>query len=223
MQHNIIAQPSYSLVEVTLEPGEELVSDSGAMAWMDTNVTTKTAARGGIMQGLKRKFLSGESFFQNTYTAEGGPGTVALAPGAAGDVVALELDGELLMERGAYLGGGPGVKVDSKWGGLKGFFNEGLFVLRCHGKGTMFFGAYGDIQVVDLKDEEYVVDNGFAVAWEPQLSYRLSRARKIRSFLFSDQILLRFQGTGRIWVQTRSSQALANFAHAFRSVKRRGN
>ena len=223
MQYEIIAQPSYSLVEVTLEPNEELISDSGAMAWMDTNIATQTTTRGGVLQGLKRKLLAGESFFQNTYRAEGGPGKIALAPGAAGDIVALDMDGDLLLERGAYLGGEPGVQVDSKWGGLKGFFNEGLFILRCHGKGTMFFGAYGDIQTVDLKDEEYVVDNGFAVAWEPQLEYRVTRARKIRSFLFSDQLLLRFKGTGRIWVQSRSSQALANFVHAYRSVKRNNN
>ena len=125
----------------------------------------------------------------------------------------------LLLERGAYLGGEQGVTVDSKWGGLRGFFNEGLFILRCSGRGLMFFGAYGDIQTIDLKDEEYVVDNGFAVAWEPQLEYRLTRARRIRSFLFADQLLLRFSGTGRIWVQSRSSQGLANFVHAFRAVK----
>lgn len=219
MQHTILAQPSYSIVEVTLQPGEQLVSDSGAMAWKDTNVSAETAARGGVMQGLKRKLLSGESFFQNTYRAEGGPGMVALAPGSAGDIVAHELDGELLLERGAYLGGETGVTVDSKWGGLKGFFNEGLFVLRCSGRGTMFFGAYGDIQEIELNNEEYVVDNGYAVAWDPSLDYRLTRARRIRSFLFADQLLLRFSGTGRIWVQSRSSQGLANFVHAYRSVK----
>jgi len=219
MQYEIIAKPSYSMVEVQLQPGEELVSDSGAMAWKDTNVSTQTQSRGGVMQGLKRKLLSGESFFQNTYRAEGGPGMVALAPGAAGDVLAHELDGELLLERGAYIGGEPGVTVDAKWGGLRGFFNEGLFVLRCMGKGTMFFGAYGDVQMVELNGGEYVIDNGYAVAWDPQLEYRLTRARRIRSFLFSDQLLLRFRGTGRIWIQTRSSQGLANFVHAYRAVK----
>ena len=66
---------------------------------------------------------------------------------------------------------------------------------------------------------EYLVDNGFAVAWEPTLQYRLTRARKIRSFLFGDQILLRFSGHGRLWVQSRSPHSLANFLHPFRPVQ----
>ena len=111
---------------------------------------------------------------------------------------------------------------DSKWGGLKGLFNEGLFILRCSGTGILFFHAYGDIQCVDV-DGEYVIDNGYAVAWEPSLDYRLTRARKIRSFLFGDQLLLRFSGRGRVWVQSRSPQSLANFVHPFRRVRRSNN
>ena len=218
MEYEIITRPSYSLVEVELAANEEIATDSGAMAWMDTNLVTKTQARGGILSGIKRKLLSGESFFQNTYRAEGGSGKIGLAPGPAGDIVAYPLAGELLLEKGAYLASETGVQVDSKWGGLRGFFNEGLFVLRCHGEGMLFFNAYGEIQEIDL-DGEYTVDNGFAVAWEPSLEYRLTRARRIRSFLFSDQILLKFSGHGRLWVQSRSPSAKANWIHPFRRVK----
>jgi uncharacterized protein (TIGR00266 family) len=114
------------------------------------------------------------------------------------------------------------VVCDSKWDGLKGLFNQGLFVLKCSGEGTLFFHAYGDIQCVDV-DGEYVIDNGYAVAWEPSLQYTLTRARKIRSFLFGDQLLLRFSGRGRVWVQSRSPQSLANFVHPFRRVQRKNN
>ena len=218
MQHRIVQRPSYSLLEVDLDPGEELVSESGAMAWMGPNVRAQTSTRGGMLAGLKRKVLSGESFFQNTYRAEGGVGHLALAPGPAGDIVAHELDGDLYLEKGAYLASTGDVKVDAKFDGLRGLFNEGLFVLRCSGQGQLFFHAYGEVQAIDL-DGEYVVDNGFAVAWEPSLSYRLTKARRIRSFLFSDQLLLRFSGRGRLWVQSRSPRSTANWVHPFRPVK----
>ena len=81
MNYEIQHNPSYSVVEVTLQSGETIIGDSGAMAWMDTNVRTETSTRGGMLKGLKRKFLSGESFFQNTFTAEGGQGMVAFTPG----------------------------------------------------------------------------------------------------------------------------------------------
>ena len=189
------------------------------MAWMSSYIQTETSTRGGMLAGLKRSLLTGESFFQNTYFPQGGPGTVALAPGSAGDIVPVELkDGELLLEKGAYLASNEDIKCDSKWDGLRGFFNEGLFVLRVTGTGTLFFNGYGDVRPIDVNGE-YVVDNGFAVAWEPSLTYTFTRGRRIRSFLFSDQLLLRFAGTGRIWVQSRSPQALASWAHPFRPVE----
>ena len=193
------------------------------MAWMSSNMKTETTTRGGVLAGLKRTLLSGESFFQNTYFPEGGPGSVMLAPGATGNVVAHEMNnGELLLEKGAYLASSEDITCDSKFDGLRGFFNEGMFVLRVTGSGTLFFHAYGDIHPVDVNGE-YIVDNGYAVAWEPSLQFHLTRSRKIRSFLFSDQLLLRFSGQGRVWVQSRSPQALANWVHPFRRVKQKNN
>lgn len=223
MKYEILQKPSYAVVEVALDAGERIVADSGAMAWMDPNIRTKTSTRGGAFAGLKRKLLTGESFFQNTYSAEGGPGTIAFAGGSAGDVVAHELDGgELYLEKGAYLASEESVTCDSKFSGLRGFFNEGLFILRCTGTGTLFFDAYGDIQEIDV-DGDYLVDNGYAVAWQPSLQYQLTKARRIRSFLFGDQILLRFSGRGKLWVQSRSPQSLANWIHPFRRVQRKSN
>jgi len=93
-----------------------------------------------------------------------------------------------------------------------------MFVLHVTGEGPMFFHSYGRVDTVEV-DGEYIVDNGYAVAWEPSLEYSLTRGKKIRSFLFSDQLLLRFSGRGRVWVQSRSPRSLANWAHPFRPVE----
>ncbi len=220
MRHEIEHTPSYSLLEVTLDAGESVVSDAGAMAWMDHGIDVKTSTRGGVLKGLKRALLSGESFFQNTYTARRPGVRIGFAPGPAGDIRHLHLENqELFLQKGAYLVSSEGVRCDAKFDGLRGFFNEGLFILRVTGTGDLFFNSFGDIQEVEV-DGEYVVDNGYAVAWEPSLSYRLSKARKIRSFLFSDQILLRFSGRGRVWVQSRSPHALASWVYPFRPKRR---
>lgn len=219
MKHNIICNPTYSAVEIDLQAGEKIVSEAGAMAWMTPNIKTETSTRGGVFQGLKRAVLSGESFFQNTYYPEGGPGSVAFAPGAPGDIIPLELQNdELILEKGAYLASEEGVTCDSKWEGFKGIFSEGLFVLRVTGTGMLFFNSYGRVEAVDV-DGDYVVDNGYAVAWEPSLEYKLTRGKKIRSFLFSDQLLLRFSGRGRVWIQSRSPSTLADWVHPFRPQK----
>jgi uncharacterized protein (TIGR00266 family) len=219
MKTDIQCQPSYSLLEAQLDPGEQIVADAGAMSWMTSNIKTTTSTRGGVFSGLKRAVLSGESFFQNTFQAEGGPGMVGLAPGVVGDIAEYQMDGgELFLEKGAYLASTPDVHCDSKFQGLKGLFNEGLFVLRVTGAGQLFFNSYGDLHLVEVTDS-YVVDNGYAVAWEPTLDYQITRSRKIRAFLFSDQLIMRFTGQGKLWVQSRSPRTLANWIHPFRPQK----
>ena len=179
----------------------------------------ETSASGGILSGLSRAVLSGESFFQNTYRAEDGPGTIGLVPGQPGDVQAYEMDGgELLLERGAYLASTTGITTSSDFQGLRGLFNEGMFILRVSGDGILFFNAYGDIQEIEI-DGSYVVDNGHAVAWEPTLEYRLTRAARIRSFLFSDQIIMEFSGSGKLWVQSRNPRSLSDWVYPFRGVE----
>lgn len=219
MQYEIQCQPSYSVLEVQLQPGEQVVTEAGAMVWMSDNLNVTTSTRGGIFSGLKRSVLAGESFFQNTYEAEGGAGLLGLAPGQPGDIIPYELDNsELHLERSAYLASDPDVECNSDFQGLRGLFNEGLFILRVSGTGTVFFNAYGDVEEVAV-DGSYVVDNGHAVAWEPSLNYELTRARRIRSFLFSDQLLMRFSGQGRLWVQSRNPRALADWIYPFRPEK----
>ena len=221
MEHTIQFQPSYSVLELHLEPGEEVVAEAGAMVWMSDNLELTTSARGGALAGLKRAALTGESFFQNTFRAEGGPGLLGLAPGQPGDIVAHELiEGELLLEKGAYLASTPGLATDADFQGLRGLFNEGLFVLRVSGTGTLYFNGYGDIEEVDV-DGSYIVDNGHAVAWEPTLDYELTRAATIRSFLFSDQILLQFSGEGKLWVQSRNPRSLADWVDPVRPQRQR--
>lgn len=219
MEYRLQCEPGYSLVECELAAGEQIVGDAGAMAWMSPTIQTETTTRGGILKGLRRAALGGESFFQNTYTAVGAPGAIAFAPGCAGGIVPHELrDGELLLQKSAYLASSTDIHCDSKWQGLKGFFSEGLFVLRVTGTGLLFFASYGCVHEIEVNGE-YTLDNGYAVAWEPSLSYRITRANKIRSFLFSDQLLVRFSGRGKLWAQSRSAHSLANWVYPFRPVK----
>ena len=109
------------------------------MCWMDDGVTCSTQSRGGITAGLSRALLSGESFFQNEYSTRKTEAKVAFVPGQPGTIIPIEMDGGLMLERGAYLASVPEVTIESNFQGLKGLFAEGLFILRAKGKGMMFF------------------------------------------------------------------------------------
>ncbi|MBI3924229.1 MAG: TIGR00266 family protein [Armatimonadetes bacterium] len=220
MQYQLVAQGSYPALVVALDPGDKLVAEAGAMSWMDPNIQVKTSMRGGMGGALKRKFLGGESFFQNEYTSNVAGAQITLVAGQPGDIRATPMEGErLMLERGAYLASTPDVQIDSKFQGLKGLFSEGMFVLQASGSGILFWNSYGDVQEVQVAGD-YVVDNGYAVAWDASLSYTVTRSgKKIRSFLFSDQLVMRFSGHGRVWVQSRSPYSLASWVHPFRRVR----
>jgi len=219
MKYEIVEQGTYPALEITLSPGEEFVSEAGAMSWMDEGVDVETASRGGVLAGLGRSLLTGESFFQNTYKTTRDAARVTFVAGQPGTIIPVELTGNgLMLEKGAYLASVPGVTIESNFQGLKGLFSEGMFVLRAKGTGLMFFTGYGHVEELDV-DGEYIVDNGYAVAWDETLSYTLTKARKIRSFLFGDQILVKYSGRGRLWVQSRSPYSMADFINPFRRIQ----
>jgi len=111
-------------------------SEGGAMVSMNDAVEIMTDTQGGIMRGLKRSMLGGESFFMNTFTAQADGAELWLAPALAGDVVAWPITGTLFVQSGSFLASSQGLEVDSKWGGSKTFFSrEGLFMLRISGQG----------------------------------------------------------------------------------------
>ena len=219
MKYDIVSAPSYSLVELSLNSGVSVIVEPGAMAWMDPSIKPKTEMKGGFFAGITRKF-AGESFFLNTYTAEGGSGAIGIAPGYSGDIIVKELNNETLyMERGAYLCHVGNIETSATWEGFTGAFAEGMLGLRVSGTGLLFFGSYGDVQEVDV-DGSYTVDNGYAVAWEQTLDYSIGRTgRSIRDFFFGDQLICRYHGNGKLWIQTRSPRNLAAWVHPFRSVK----
>ncbi len=219
MKYDIVCAPSYSLLEMTLNEGESVIVEPGSMAWMDTTVKPKTEMKGGLFAGLKRR-MGGESFFLNTYTAEGGSGKIGIAPGYSGDIVVKELNDETIyMERGAYLCHLGNIETSATWEGFKGIFAEGMLGLRVSGTGLLFFGSYGDVQEVEVNGS-YTVDNGYAVAWESSLDYSISfSGLRVRNLLFGDQFICKYNGNGKLWIQTRSPRNLAAWVHPFRPVQ----
>ncbi|WP_417848692.1 TIGR00266 family protein [Thalassoglobus sp.] len=195
---------------VHLEPGEEFVSEAGAMFRasenIDINVTTKSRGKGGIMGGLKR-LMASENFFFSTYKCNNNePGEVGLAPTLQGDVLAVECDGQnnWLCTGGSYLGSSSGLEVNTKFQGLKGFLSgESISFVEISGQGELLVNAFGRIAVYDI-DGELTVDTGHVVAFEDSLTYEPRKAASswIQSYLSGEGIVLNFSGKGQILVQS---------------------
>ncbi|MFB6170993.1 MAG: TIGR00266 family protein [Haloarculaceae archaeon] len=210
MDHEIDYQPSFALLTVDLAQGESVRAEAGAMVSKSAGLDVETNASGGVLSSLKRSVLGGESFFTNTFTARE-PGHVTLAPPLPGDVTHQQLTGEsLYVQSGSYLAADTAIEVDTEFGGAKSFFGgEGLFLLRLDGTGPAYLSSYGAIHPVDLDDgERYTVDTGHIVAFEGRTSFDVRRVGGLKSTLFSGEgLVCEFTGPGRIWLQTRSTDA----------------
>lgn len=221
-QFKIFGSPDFAMLDVDLQPNEKMVAESGAMVAMTSNMKMQTSSRGGILKGLKRAVLGGESFFQNTYWPEGGPGRIHFAAGAPGDIIQSTLGpGEtILMMSTAFICSTDSVQIDTKWGGARGFFSGmGLFLLKAQGPGDVFMSAYGAVHPVRV-DGTYIVDTGHIVAFPETCQYRIRKVGGIKSLFFSGEgIVAEFTGQGTVWIQTRNGSSLATFLHPYRPVE----
>jgi len=215
MQYKIMYQPSYSLLELQLDPSGSVVAESDAMVSMTPNVNMETGAKGGLFGALKRA-VGGESMFQNTFTAQDGPGRVAFAPTMVGDIAAREMRGEsLFVQSGSFLASSPSIELDTKWGGGPDVLLQRRAVrpqshrcghalhvqLRCHPCGhTCSRGAAGHGHWP------------YMVAFDATMGYHVRTVGGLKQTLFSGEgLVVDLTGPGTIYMQTRNFGAFVNY------------
>ena len=112
------------VVICTLQPGETMVTESGAMSWMSPNMKMETISGGG-MKKMFGRMMSGDSAFQNRYTAEGADGMIAFASSFPGAIKALEISSghSMIVQKSAFLASEEGVELSMHFQKkLKGMF-----------------------------------------------------------------------------------------------------
>lgn len=131
MKYSIEGTP-LPVVICELQAGESMITEKGAMSWMSPNMEMKTSTNGGIGKAFGRMF-TGESMFQNIYTAQGGPGLIAFASSFPGSILAfpISVGNEIIVQKSAFLASEAGVQMSVHFhkkfsGGL--FGGEGLIM-----------------------------------------------------------------------------------------------
>jgi uncharacterized protein (TIGR00266 family) len=212
-------KPDFGYLTINVPAGKMVKVEAAAMAGMDTNMEMKTKLKGGF-----KRFLSGESLFINEFTAKNGNAEIQIAPASPGDIDHVYLDNEsIFLQNSAFVASGSEIDVQTKWQGFtKGFFSgENFFLIKCTGKGDVWFNSYGGIIPIDV-DGSYVVDTGHIVAFTEGLDYSVSMVGGYKSLFFSGEgLVCRFSGTGRVWIQTRKLQPFLSWLFPFRPAKSR--
>jgi len=211
-------KPDFGYLTINVPKGETVKVEAAAMAGMDTNMEMKTKFKGGF-----QRFLSGESLFINEFTAKNGDAEIQIAPASPGDIDHVYLDNEsIFLQNSAFVASGSQIDVQSKWQGFtRGFFSgENFFLIKCSGKGDVWFNSYGGIIPIEVNGS-YVVDTGHIVAFTEGLEYSISSVGGYKSLFFSGEgLVCRFTGTGRVWIQTRKLQPFLYWLFPFRPSKK---
>lgn len=218
MKTQINGSPSFAHIHLDLEPGESIIAEADAMASMSTELEMNTRFNGGFFKGLLKKFLGGESLFINEFkNPTNSTKRITLVQATPGDIREIELNNSTLcLQPGAFIAITPGLNLGIRYAGFASFIaREGLFKLEVSGTGKLFYGAYGGI-IEKQVNGEYIVDSGHLVAYDPGLKLKLKLAGGIiSSFTSGEGIVTKVEGTGKILLQTRSIEGLADWVNPY--------
>jgi uncharacterized protein (TIGR00266 family) len=208
-------RPSFANVLVKLQPGDSIIAEADAMASMSSSVEMRTRWSGGISKAILKRIFGGESLFVNEFSSKQ-PAELVLTQAMPGDIECIELQGTtLFLQPGAFLACEPGVSLGLGWAGFASLFGGvGLFRLKVSGKGRVWFSAYGGISAREVTDE-YIVDSGHLVGYEPTVNIRVGMAGGVFSSFFGGEgLVAKVRGPGRIYMQSRNFSALAAWMNA---------
>jgi uncharacterized protein (TIGR00266 family) len=220
MEIQVRHNPSFSVARAMLGAGESIRSESGAMMAMASDINLDAKIEGGLMKGLKRSVLGGESLFITTATAGANGGWIDLAPSLPGDiaVVTITPDTPLLIQKGSFLCAEQGVEIDTKFGGMKSIFGgEGAFLLRASGQGEVVLSTYGALDRFTLEpNQQVIVDTNHMVAFAETVTMELrkSATSAMTSMKSGEGLVFVFTGPGELMMQSRNPDDIIRYIAA---------
>lgn len=210
--------PSAAIAYCTLDAGEAVLAEPGAMVSMSGGMhVSSTAGPGGVVRGVMRKALAGEKFFMTRFTANVHNAWVGLASPYPGDLAAVDVTrGTAIMaESGALLALSENVNADPRWSGARMLaMREGAIFIKLTGQGTAILAAFGGLERTDLTPGQTLIfDSGHIVAYTESLKLRVGPlGGMVTSQLSGEGLVAEITGPGTVWTQTRSPQAVGLFA-----------
>lgn len=215
MQYQIKGE-TLPVVICHLEAGEKMITEKGSMSWMSPNMLMETSTNGGIGKAFGRMF-SGESMFQNIYTAQGGNGTIAFASSFPGSIKAFEIspENEMIFQKSAFLAAEASVQLSMHFQKKLGsglFGGEGFILQKVSGYGTMFAEFDGHVVEYELQPgQQIVIDTGHLAAMTTSCQMDIQTIRGVKNIVFGGEGLFNtvITGPGRVWLQTMPASNVA--------------
>ena len=216
---------AFPVVVCHLESGEQMITEKGSMVWMSPNMQMDT--QGGGLGKMFSKAFSGESMFQNIYTAKGA-GMIAFGSSFPGQIKAVSIGPgqEMIVQKSAFLAAEPGVELSvhfNKKLGVGLFGGEGFIMQRLSGSGMAFVEIDGELVEYDLQPgQQIVVDTGNVAGFSVGVQMEIRQVPGMKNKLLGGEGLFNtvLTGPGRVWLQT---MPICNVAASIRPYIPSGN
>ena len=134
--HEIAGDDMQALI-LTMNAGDEIRAEAGAMTYMTDGVEMDARLQGGLLGGLKRKLLAGESLFLTFFKCTQPSAKVAFAAPYPGKIIHFPLrDSAVLCQRDAFLCATGNVAINiafTKRLGAGFFGGEGFILQKLEG------------------------------------------------------------------------------------------
>ena len=216
---------AFPVVVCRLESGEQMITERGSMVWMSPNMQMET--RGGGLGKMFSKAFSGESMFQNVYTARGA-GMIAFGSSFPGQIKAVSIGPgqEMILQKSAFLAAEPGVELSihfNKKLGVGLFGGEGFIVQRLSGSGMAFAEIDGELVEYELQPgQQIIVDTGNVAGFSVGVQMEIRQVPGMKNKLLGGEGLFNtlLTGPGRVWLQT---MPICNVAASIRPYIPTGN
>lgn len=213
MRYEIKGEPLPVLITY-LDANESINCERGAMSWMTPNMEMTTST-GGIGKAFSKMF-SGESIFQNTYTAKNGQGMIAFASSLPGSILTFDISqGDMIVQKGGYFASQPSVQLSiafQKKLGAGFFGGEGFIMQKLSGQGLAWVEIDGCVMEYELKPgEQLLVDTGYLAAMSGTCTMDIQSVKGIGNALFGGEGLFNtvVTGPGKVYLQTMPKNQLA--------------
>ena len=216
LTHEIIGDDMQAVV-LTMTSGDEVRAEAGAMTFMTDGVQMDARLTGGLLGGLKRKLLAGESLFLTYFTCTAPSARIAFSGPYPGKILRMPLQNSaILCQRDSFLCAAGNIDINvefTKRLGAGFFGGEGFILERLEGTGEAFIHSGGTIVPMELKaGEKLKVDTGCLVAFDPTVDYNIEFVGGIKTAIFGGEGLFfaSMTGPGRVWIQTLPFSRLAD-------------
>ena len=205
---------AFPVVICQLESGEQMVTEKGSMVWMSPSMQMET--KGGGLGRMFSKAFSGESIFQNIYTARGA-GMIAFGSSFPGQIKAVTIapGQDMILQKTAFLAAEPGVELSIHFNKKLGtglFGGEGFIMQRLSGSGVAFAEIDGELVEYELREgQQIVADTGNVAGFTAGVKMEIQQVPGMKNKLLGGEGLFNtlLTGPGRVWLQTMPISSVA--------------